>query len=156
MYRISIYDYFSSAHQLKGYEGKCEEIHGHNWKVEIEVEGNELDKVGMLIDFKELKNILKGVIDELDHKTRLLLERKCSKLPNMHRISYEMKEILGDQIFADSKLSDYPFILCCRELEAFFEDKTGRKRTLPYEARKSTPFFELTIKFFQCVDPSVF
>jgi 6-pyruvoyltetrahydropterin/6-carboxytetrahydropterin synthase len=68
MFRISVYDYFSSAHQLKGYEGKCEEIHGHNWKVEIEVEGNELDKVGMLIDFKELKNILKGVIDELDHK----------------------------------------------------------------------------------------
>jgi 6-pyruvoyltetrahydropterin/6-carboxytetrahydropterin synthase len=68
MYRISVYDYFSSAHQLKGYEGKCEEIHGHNWKVEIEVEGKGLDTIGMLIDFKDLKNILKDVIDELDHK----------------------------------------------------------------------------------------
>lgn len=68
MYRISVYDYFSSAHQLKGYEGKCEEIHGHNWKVEIEVQGDDLDTIGILIDFKELKNILKDVIDELDHK----------------------------------------------------------------------------------------
>lgn len=68
MYRVSVTDSFSSAHQLKGYQGKCEEIHGHNWKVEVEVEGTELDEIGLLIDFGELKKILKEVIQELDHR----------------------------------------------------------------------------------------
>ncbi len=68
MYRITVYDYFSSAHQLRGYKGKCEELHGHNWKVEIQVEGENLDDVGLLIDFKDIKTILKNAIEELDHK----------------------------------------------------------------------------------------
>ena len=68
MYRLSVYDYFSSAHQLVGYEGKCEELHGHNWKVEIEIEGNEIDNIGMLMDFKILKSMLKEILDEMDHK----------------------------------------------------------------------------------------
>ena len=68
MYRLSVYDYFSSAHQLVGYEGKCEELHGHNWKVEIELEGTELDNVGMLMDFKIAKSMLKEILDEMDHK----------------------------------------------------------------------------------------
>ena len=48
MYRIRVIDGFSAAHQLKGYEGRCEGLHGHNWKVEAEVEGDNLDDVGML------------------------------------------------------------------------------------------------------------
>ena len=68
MYRITVYDYFSSAHQLVGYKGKCEEVHGHNWKVEIQVEGEDLDNTGMLIDFKDIKTILKDAIEEFDHK----------------------------------------------------------------------------------------
>jgi 6-pyruvoyltetrahydropterin/6-carboxytetrahydropterin synthase len=67
MYRLSVYDWFSSAHQLKGYRGKCEAVHGHNWKVEVEVEGESLNDVGLLIDFIELKKILKDIIDPLDH-----------------------------------------------------------------------------------------
>jgi 6-pyruvoyltetrahydropterin/6-carboxytetrahydropterin synthase len=67
MYRLTVFDYFSSAHQLKGYRGRCESVHGHNWKVEAEVEGNTLDDIGLLIDFKELRSILKDVIDRLDH-----------------------------------------------------------------------------------------
>src|SRR4030067_730096 len=68
MYRIAVHDHFSSAHQLKGYHGKCEDIHGHNWKVELEITGDKLDDIGMLIDFREIKGILKNIIDELDHK----------------------------------------------------------------------------------------
>jgi 6-pyruvoyltetrahydropterin/6-carboxytetrahydropterin synthase len=67
MYRLTIHDYFSSAHQLKGYRGKCEGVHGHNWKIEAEVGGETLDEIGMLMDFSILKKILKGVIDPLDH-----------------------------------------------------------------------------------------
>jgi 6-pyruvoyltetrahydropterin/6-carboxytetrahydropterin synthase len=67
MYRLNVFDYFSSAHQLKGYRGRCEAVHGHNWKVEAEVQGDVIDDVGLLMDFKHLKSILKDVIDRLDH-----------------------------------------------------------------------------------------
>ena len=67
MYRIKIIDKFSSAHQLIGYKGKCEEVHGHNWKVELEIEGEELDDIGLLMDFRDLKELLWDVIKELDH-----------------------------------------------------------------------------------------
>ena len=67
MYRLSVHDSFSSAHQLKGYRGKCETVHGHNWKVEVEVQGERLNNIGLLMDFGDLKRILKSVVDPLDH-----------------------------------------------------------------------------------------
>lgn len=59
---------FSSAHQLRGYRGKCENLHGHNWKVEVYVRGERLDEVGMLVDFKELKSATRQVMKYLDHQ----------------------------------------------------------------------------------------
>ena len=59
---------FSSAHALRGYQGKCENTHGHNYKVEIYVRGKALNKIGLLIDFKDLKSATKRVVDYLDHK----------------------------------------------------------------------------------------
>jgi 6-pyruvoyltetrahydropterin/6-carboxytetrahydropterin synthase len=67
MYRLSVFDYFSSAHQLKGYRGRCEAVHGHNWKVDVEVEGETLGDIGMLMDFSDLKKLLRDIIDPLDH-----------------------------------------------------------------------------------------
>jgi 6-pyruvoyltetrahydropterin/6-carboxytetrahydropterin synthase len=66
-YRLSIHDGFSAAHRLSGSGGKCESLHGHNFRVTLEVTGDELDDNGMLIDFGELKSILKTVLAELDH-----------------------------------------------------------------------------------------
>lgn len=68
LYHLIVEDWFSSAHQLREYQGKCENLHGHNWKVELEVCGEELGSVGMLMDFGDLKKILKGIMDTLDHK----------------------------------------------------------------------------------------
>ena len=68
MFRIVVFDYFSSAHQLKGYQGQCEEVHGHNWKVEVELAGDRLDDIGLLVDFRAVKKILKNILDGLDHK----------------------------------------------------------------------------------------
>lgn len=69
LWRLRVNSDFSSSHQLRHYEGKCEHLHGHNFIVEAEVEGRELDrKLGILMDFKELKRLLKIVTDELDHK----------------------------------------------------------------------------------------
>lgn len=68
MYKIKIEGDFSSAHNLRGYKGKCEELHGHNWKVEVVVASPGLDKIGMVMDFKCLREKLYGLLDKLDHK----------------------------------------------------------------------------------------
>lgn len=68
MYFLSIEDHFSSAHQLREYKGKCENLHGHNWRIKLTVCGEELDSLGMLIDFGILKSILKEILSLLDHK----------------------------------------------------------------------------------------
>ncbi|MDP2905056.1 MAG: 6-carboxytetrahydropterin synthase QueD [Candidatus Omnitrophota bacterium] len=68
MYSVQVEAYFSSAHNLRGYKGKCESLHGHNWKVEARVTANVLDKAGMVMDFKVLKDKLNAALDKLDHK----------------------------------------------------------------------------------------
>jgi 6-pyruvoyltetrahydropterin/6-carboxytetrahydropterin synthase len=67
MYILTVEDSFASAHQLRGYSGKCENLHGHNWKVVASVKGNALNETGLLVDFGELKKILRSIIGELDH-----------------------------------------------------------------------------------------
>jgi len=69
MYVVTVEDSFSSAHSLRGYEGKCENLHGHNWKVVVSIKGEKLNNIGILIDFKDIKSILKSVLSELDHKS---------------------------------------------------------------------------------------
>ncbi|MCX5749588.1 MAG: 6-carboxytetrahydropterin synthase QueD [Candidatus Saganbacteria bacterium] len=68
MFEIMIEDTFSAAHQLIGYEGPCENLHGHTWKVSVLIVGKNLNKLGMLFDFKKAKAILKGTTDIFDHK----------------------------------------------------------------------------------------
>ena len=58
---------FASAHSLRGYPGDCAKLHGHNWKIEVQVSGDKLNKIGMVIDFKEIKRHAKEVVKELDH-----------------------------------------------------------------------------------------
>ena len=59
---------FSSAHQLRGYRGKCENLHGHNYKIEIYARGRELNNIGLLVDFVELKQAADDLVTYLDHK----------------------------------------------------------------------------------------
>lgn len=68
MYRVRVVKDFSGAHNLRNYEGKCENLHGHNWKVEAYLKGDQLDNAEMLVDFKILKGRVKEILDELDHK----------------------------------------------------------------------------------------
>jgi len=68
MFELTVIGYFSGAHRLRKYKGKCEKLHGHNWKVELAVESNQLDKLGMVLDFKFLKDRLNFVLEALDHK----------------------------------------------------------------------------------------
>ncbi|MCX8083336.1 MAG: 6-carboxytetrahydropterin synthase QueD [Calditerrivibrio sp.] len=67
MFKLRVIDYFASAHNLRGYEGNCERLHGHNWKIEAELMGEHLDSIGMLVDFKVFRKSLKKILDDLDH-----------------------------------------------------------------------------------------
>ncbi len=67
MYRLKIIDSFSAAHQLHGYAGNCEALHGHNWKVEVQVRGEKVNDIGIVFDFKDLKLLTKRVLDSFDH-----------------------------------------------------------------------------------------
>ncbi len=68
MFEVMIERNFSSAHQLRGYRGKCENLHGHNYKIEIYARGRELDKTGLLVDFVELKAAADDIVNYLDHR----------------------------------------------------------------------------------------
>ncbi len=68
MFTVRIEDSFAAAHYIKNYHGKCENLHGHNYKVRVYVKGEDLDKGGMLLDFSILKKALKEIFKDLDHK----------------------------------------------------------------------------------------
>ena len=68
MYEISVDETFAAAHNLRDYHGKCEDLHGHNYKVRVTLAGVELDATGLLYDFVHLKQVIQGVIRSLDHK----------------------------------------------------------------------------------------
>jgi 6-pyruvoyltetrahydropterin/6-carboxytetrahydropterin synthase len=68
MYEVTVEDSFAAGHYLRNYRGKCENPHGHNYKVRVTLRGSELDKAGLLLDFKDLKEVIKAIIDRLDHQ----------------------------------------------------------------------------------------
>src|SRR3954468_11791676 len=68
MFQVSVEETFSAGHALRGYRGKCENPHGHNYRVRLTLEGQQLDSIGLLYDFTHLKRMLRDVISELDHK----------------------------------------------------------------------------------------
>jgi 6-pyruvoyltetrahydropterin/6-carboxytetrahydropterin synthase len=68
MYQVSIETHFAAAHRLRNYTGHCENLHGHNWKVEAAVASEKLDDAGMVIDFNILKQKTKAIVDILDHQ----------------------------------------------------------------------------------------
>src|SRR5256714_15540286 len=68
MFEVMIERNFSSAHQLRGYRGKCENLHGHNYRIEIYARGRELNNIGLLVDFVELKAAADEIVNYLDHR----------------------------------------------------------------------------------------
>jgi len=68
MFQVSVEETFSAGHALRGYHGKCENPHGHNYRVRVTLEGPELDSTGLLCDFTQLKQVMRGIIGGLDHQ----------------------------------------------------------------------------------------
>ena len=87
MYTLTTMVEFSSAHTLVGHSGPCKKMHGHNWKVEVEITGEKLDKIGMVVDFKEIRKVTNLVVDELDHEFLNNLEPFSEDNPTAENIA---------------------------------------------------------------------
>ena len=68
MFEVSVEQTFAAGHALRNYKGACENVHGHNFKIQVTIEGQELDQTGMLVDFLDVKQSMRDVIARLDHK----------------------------------------------------------------------------------------
>jgi 6-pyruvoyltetrahydropterin/6-carboxytetrahydropterin synthase len=68
MFEVTVEKTFAAGHYLRNYKGKCENPHGHNYKVLVTLQGRELDKAGLLLDFKDLKSVMRDVVSRLDHQ----------------------------------------------------------------------------------------
>ena len=92
---------FSSAHQLRGYRGKCENLHGHNYRIEIYARGSELDHIGLLVDFVELKAAADEVVQYLDHRNINELEPFVELQPSAENLAKYILERVGAKVTDD-------------------------------------------------------
>ena len=68
MFEVTIEETFAAGHALRNYRGKCENVHGHNYRAQVTLRGAELDAIGLLVDFVELKRVVHAVLDRMDHQ----------------------------------------------------------------------------------------
>jgi 6-pyruvoyltetrahydropterin/6-carboxytetrahydropterin synthase len=102
MYELKIITQFAAAHQIRGIEGGCERLHGHNWKVEVFVSGDKLDENGLLIDFRDMKDKTEALMEELDHRFLNELEPFITLNPSSENVSRYVYEALSRQLNTDT------------------------------------------------------
>ena len=112
MYELKIIGRFAAAHQLKMVAKKCENLHGHNWKIEVRLAGKELNNAGVLMDFGELKIILSEIIQRLDHKFLNDLEYFNDRFPpSSENIAYfianELKASINNPLVQVSSVTSW-------------------------------------------------
>jgi 6-pyruvoyltetrahydropterin/6-carboxytetrahydropterin synthase len=95
MYELKIITHFSGAHQLKEFEGACESLHGHNWKIEVYVRSETVDDAGVVIDFRILKKHVRAVVGMLDHKFLNELKPFKNQNPSSENIARHVSEQLA-------------------------------------------------------------
>jgi len=95
MYEVKIVTQFAAAHRLENFKGKCESLHGHNWKVEVFLAGKDLDGAGLLMDFGAVKARTKEVLEEIDHKYLNELAAFQDRNPSSENLACYLYERLG-------------------------------------------------------------
>ena len=95
MYEVKIVTQFAAAHRLENFNGKCESLHGHNWKVEVFLIGQNLDGAGLLMDFGVVKARTKQVLEEIDHKYLNELAAFQDRNPSSENLASYLYERLG-------------------------------------------------------------
>ncbi len=102
MYEITTESSFSAAHFLKDYQGPCENLHGHNWLVRVSVRCRELNEIGIGIDFRDLKGMLRNVLGELDHKNLNEVMNKRNLNPSSENIARFIFDGIKEQLQSNS------------------------------------------------------
>ena len=95
MYEVKIVTQFAAAHRLENFNGKCESLHGHNWKVEVFLVGKDLDGAGLLMDFGVVKARTKQMLEEIDHKYLNELAAFQDRNPSSENLASYLYERLG-------------------------------------------------------------
>jgi len=98
MYEVTVESGFSSGHYLRNYKGKCENPHGHNYKVRVTLAGETLDQAGLLLDFKLLKQVMRPVIDRIDHQMLNDLEPFTVLNPSAENLARYFYDQTSDQL----------------------------------------------------------
>lgn len=99
MFSVKVRDFIASAHFLREYKGKCENLHGHNWKVEVTIERETLASDGLVMDFKVLKKHLKEIVDSMDHKVlNDEVEHFKTINPSSENIAKYIYEVMAERI----------------------------------------------------------
>ena len=101
MYEVKIVTQFAAAHRLENFKGKCESLHGHNWKVEVFLGGRDLDETGLLMDFGEVKARTKQMLEEIDHKYLNELAAFQNRNPSSENLASYLFERLGAILNSD-------------------------------------------------------
>ena len=132
MFEVRVETKFCAAHFLKDYKGKCENLHGHNYKVFVHVKGSTLDEGGMLLDFTDLKKAVKSVCDTMDH-TNLNDNEFFKQNPSAERIAlYIYKSLIEKMPFlSKSKSSENSQEKTHISAVDVFETDTNRARYIP-------------------------
>ncbi len=102
MYELKIVSQLAAAHQLREYGGKCERLHGHNWKIEVYVTGKQLGDDGLLIDFRVIKDATKKILDELDHRFLNEVEYFKDINPSSENMARYIYDYLGKHLNSDT------------------------------------------------------
>ena len=95
MYELKVITHFSAAHQLREFHGPCEDLHGHNWKIEVYVTSEKVDEAGVVIDFRILKDHVNQIMDRLDHKFLNHIEPFTNQNPSSENIAKYVAEELA-------------------------------------------------------------
>jgi len=106
MFEVSIEHTFAAGHALRHYKGKCENVHGHNYKVQVVVRGEKLDATGMLADFVELKRLLRNISEPLDHVFLNDIEPFTTVNPSAENIALYICEKMQQGIKQDNAKQD--------------------------------------------------
>ena len=101
MYEVKIVTQFAAAHRLENFNGKCESLHGHNWKVEVFLGGKDLNGTGLLMDFGVVKARTKEVLEEIDHKYLNELAAFQDRNPSSENLACYLYERLGAILNSD-------------------------------------------------------
>ncbi len=103
VYEIKVISDFSAAHLLRNFRGKCENLHGHNWRIEVALRGTRLNQAGLLMDFGEVKQVTHDLLGEIDHRCLNDLPSFKDQNPSSENIARYLFEQLSVRLNTESR-----------------------------------------------------